>query len=526
MRSIPLAMTWEMLYRGRWSLIAGLLGANALPALIMTALAAEGPLDPEHPSQILMHLLLIQICMLVFASALFTAQGHPSRLYAFPVSASTLAACHLFPAMAAVAIAAVVNSAVLNLVFQLHWPLWGPALFAAVAIAVVQAALWLTEKSTWIFFVFALVGATLGLWFKSRYGEVFSLPIRYWTEITPADGLTMLAAVVLAYSLAVVGIARNRRGEPLPSLGIMARLARLFDSAPIVSLPLRTPADAQFWFEWTKKGWFMPVAVVFGMLTGLAIWLIFNRDGNELFQGFVVGGGMVSVAGFVGGVVLGNSGPNDSNFEMAQFLATRPMTNADMARIVLKVLVKSVFLAWITWAAAFLALYLILLVTQVVPAPALPKELGWWYFPATFLGAWIVAALIASAGLTGRSGPLMILLCGSFATWIGLMLLSKYALSREAQAQLFGGVMIVLAVIFALGTAWAFLAAFRRSLIGSTTLVLALSAWLLLGILVGLEWMLHPTVPILRYVFVVGLSALVVAPLATAPLALAWNRNR
>ena len=55
MRSIPLAMTWEIFAHGRWSLIAGALGANVLPALILTALRHEGTIIPEDPSQLVMH---------------------------------------------------------------------------------------------------------------------------------------------------------------------------------------------------------------------------------------------------------------------------------------------------------------------------------------------------------------------------------------------------------------------------------------------------------------------------------------
>src|SRR5262245_36173251 len=99
MRSIPLAMTWELFQRGRWWLIAGLLAANAFPTLAFIALKHEGGVDPEDPSQIIMHVMMMQMNMFLFGTAIFAAQGHPSRLYALPVANSSLVAWHLIPAM-------------------------------------------------------------------------------------------------------------------------------------------------------------------------------------------------------------------------------------------------------------------------------------------------------------------------------------------------------------------------------------------------------------------------------------------
>lgn len=521
MRSIPLAMTWEMLSRGRWGLIAAALGANVLPAMLFTALRHEVAVDPGDPSLIVMHVVLVQINMFLFGAAVFAAQGAPSRLYAFPVPTSSLVAWQMLPAMAVVALESLASTALLNAAFDLGWPLWGPALFVAVAVASVQAAMWSTEKSAWLPWTIIVVGVLLGVWFKSRYGATFSQPTRMWLEVTPLEVVTALVIALLAYSVAVIGVARNRRGDTLPSLGILAWLERLFDPAPEVGLPFRSPAHAQIWFEWRKKGGAMPAAVVFGMLMGFGYWLIFSRDAKELFEGFVAGGGLLSVVGIVGAISMGNCGPNEANFEMGHFLATRPMTNTNMAHTILKTSAKSILVAWIIWAVAFLTLYVILLAIQSFPQPV-----GWWYFPATLLGPWIVVTSLALVGLTGRSRPFVQLFCGLFALFIGLSLFSKFALSHRAQEQFGRGAMVAIGVVFVLGTAWAFVSARRRSLIGTPTVYVASSVWAALNMLVVLEWVLHPEETFPVYAFVIGLAALAVAPLATAPLALAWNRNR
>ena len=85
-------------------------------------------------------------------------------------------------------------------------------------------------------------------------------------------------------------------------------------------------------------------------------------------------------------------------------------------------------------------------------------------------------------------------------------------------------------VIFILGTVWAFVAARRRSLIGSPTVWAAMVLWGALCALAMLFWSQHRNEhwisPSPVFVYLIGLLALVVFPLAAAPLALVWNRNR
>jgi hypothetical protein len=407
MRSIPLAMTWELLCRGRWWLIGAMLCANVLPAIIFAALAKERGFDPHFDGLIVIHVVMMQINMFIFGAAVFAAQGHPSRLYTYPVSNSTIVAWHLLPAMAVMALETLVSTAALNAVFDLGWPLWGPAMFLTVMLAAINAVFWLTEKSAWVAFAIGAVAAVLGCWFKSRFGPVFSDPTHFWTDVTAGEFLTMLALGVLAYAAAVAAVARNRRGAPLPALGIVAWIQRTFDPAPVVGVPFRSAAHAQFWFEWRRKGWVMPVAVVLCIIGSTCLWLIFSRRPQDLFIGFFGGGALLSLFGFIGGIVIGNVGPTDANSRMGQFFATRPMTSGDLARTILKTATRSLLIAWGIWAAAVLALYVILSGTMPILAITSHHSLPWWYIPATLLGPWIVMVVGAAIHLTGRLRPLL-----------------------------------------------------------------------------------------------------------------------
>lgn len=525
MRSIPVAMTWEMLRRGRWNLLAFAIVANLLPAFLLTALYHEGLDDPGVPSMLVIYIMLVQLNMLIFGCALFDAQGQPSRLYALPISTASLVTWQMIPAMVAMALEAVASTAILNAMFGLGWPLWGPALFAAVGVAAILAVLWSTEKSGWLPIAVGLVGAVLGLWFKSRFGPMFSQPTHQWLEVTPVEVLTLLTFAGLSYYAAVIGVARRRCGESLPSLGIIAFIERVFDPPPEFGPRFSSPLPAQFWFEWRKKGGAMPAVVVFGMVIGLGIWVIFIRDLKDLFEGFVAGGALLTGLGILG-LFLGNVGPQDTTFEIGHFLATRPLTNTEIARTTLKVLARSVLIAWMIWAVPFVILFVSLFALQAVPNVAVLQDFGWWYFPATLLGSWTTVSVLAAISMTGRTQLLAQLICGFLAAFIGLGLFRRFVLPVSAQLPFDRGIGITIGAVLLLGTAWSFVAARRRSLIGMPTVGAAATVWALLSGLIVLDSTLHPTRPWLAGVLAVSLAALVVAPLAAAPLAIAWNRNR
>ena len=525
MRSIPMTMTWELLTRGRWSLLAFALAANLMPAMLITGLRLSGALESDNPSMLVMQVVLVQINMLVFGCALFDALGQPSRLYAMPIPTTSLVAWQMLPAMAVMALESLASTAWLNAVFGLGWPLWGPALFAAVGVVAIQTALWSTEKSAWMPLAIALPAALLGFWYKSRFGSPFSMPTHPWDNVTPSEILSLLAFAGLSYWLAVVGVARRRCGEPLPSLGIVAWFERVLDPPPDVGAPFAATVQAQFWYEWRRKGWAMPFTVVLGMAFGLGIWVLFVRELKDLFEGFVTGGVMLSLMGFMG-LFLGMVGPNDQTFEMGHFLATRPLTNIEYSRTILKVLAKSVLIAWGIWAVPFLILLAVLSANHAVPSVEILSDLGAWYFPATLLGSWTITAVMASMSMTGRSNLLAQVVVGSLAFFIGLGVFAKYALPKSSHLPFARGVAVVIGMAIVLGAVSAFVAARRRALIGMPTAAASLGVWVVLSGLIAFDWTRHPERPLSQVVLFTGLASLVVAPLATAPLALAWNRNR
>ncbi|MEX2316349.1 MAG: hypothetical protein WD669_04295 [Pirellulales bacterium] len=524
MRSIPLALTWELTTYGRWSLIAAALGAHAVFWLVLIVLEIDGQVDVHDPSMLTMHIAFVQINAGAFGAALLTAQGRLARLFPLPVTTPTLVAWRLIPSMVLVALELAASTALVNFVFGLDWPVWGPALAAAVALAAVNAVFWLFERSAWILVALVLVGAVLGCWFTARYGAMFAQPNQYWTTVTIAEISTMLVAAALAYCAAVVGVARNRRGEAPFNLGILDWIDHVFRRTPVASLPFRSPAHAQFWSEWQSKGWGTPGVVVVCLLLMICIWLFTGRDYEELFKGFVAGGGLLSAAGMIGGMILGNYGTKDGVI-MSQFLATRPMTDTELAKTTLKTTALGVIAAWAIWVAAFLAYYAFLRMILVVPDLGILKSIGWWYFPATLLGPWIGATVMLPVFMSGRSTPFAAVVTGAMFLFIGLMLYSKFGLSREAQERFMQGLTMAAGITMLAATAWTIVAAWNRRLIARSTMYVALVTWVALCAPLIAECVLAHELYSVN-ILAAGLVALAVAPLATAPLAAAWNRHR
>src|SRR5690242_2812332 len=98
MHSIPAALTWEILHRGRWPLIGAVSGSLAFPLLIFFSLERDGALDPASPGILLMQVIITQVAILGLGAGVFAAVGLPSRMFTLPVSTPGIVLSHVVPA--------------------------------------------------------------------------------------------------------------------------------------------------------------------------------------------------------------------------------------------------------------------------------------------------------------------------------------------------------------------------------------------------------------------------------------------
>jgi hypothetical protein len=524
MRSIPAALTWETFDRSRWSLPAAALGALAFPVLILSALSREGAVNADDRSMLIMHLVMVQMNLLIFGSPLVASAWKMSRLYPYPASNATLVTWRLAPIMIATFVETAFWTAALNLLFDLDWPLWGPALLSAVTIASVLAAAWLTAGSRWIIFAITVLATVLSLWFKSRYGGMFSNPIHHWATVTPGEIFTMLLAIGIVWRIAVAGVARSRRGEPPFSLGVVAWLDRLLDRGPSAAHAFRSSTHAQFWYEW-RNGWVASTTVVGILLVCLTIWLFSDRNSKELVSGVLDGAGVLLFAALINGLIMGNVSRRD-DLVMGHFLATRPLTSTDQALTILRAAAASLLLAWAFWGLALTLAYGICAAVGDWPSPLIPQTHDWRQTPAIFAGSWILMTSMISVILTGRGRLIVRLVAVTISAYVALAVFAKYALPPEAHDQAMRAVAIAASVALVVGTITAFIAARRRGLVAAPAAWAALAVWAAVVIVAMLALPPEVKLPPTSYILLVGLAALAVAPLAAAPLALAWNRHR
>jgi hypothetical protein len=527
MRSIPAAMTWEILRRGCWLLLLAILTAMAFPAMLLTALRHDGLVDMHDKSMLIMQIVMLQFGMFIFGAMLYGAQGKVSQLYAYPVRTSELVAWRLLPVMALIALEVVVSVGVLNLIFGVQWPIWGPAIFAAAAIAAVMAVAWLTEKSVgWMIVGLTVVGSVLGLWFRSRYGPTFSDPTHVWEQLTPGEVFTMLAAAAASYWVAVLAVARNRCGDPPLSLGLLAWLEKRFDLSPTDNARLATPLQAQCWIEWRRKGWAMPFAAVVLLLCGLITWYFASRNAEDLYQGILLGGQAMWMLSFIGGILLGHVGPDEGNPIMGNFMATRPMSDADMGRAVLRTATKTLLLTWAIWGVACLIVCGCLLAVGARGAMKAPDGWNWWFVPATLLGCWGGIGVLMPLLLLGSSRFLITLGIALPAALIATSLISKFFLSREQQQQLEHALAAIVAVGVVIIGVWVYVAAHRSRLIQAPTVLAAATIWLTSTVVLAVQLPASAIPHWIGYLLIAAAAALVVMPMASVPLALSWNRHR
>lgn len=226
------------------------------------------------------------------------------------------------------------------------------------------------------------------------------------------------------------------------------------------------------------------------------------------------------------GLVLGNPGTRTQISEMGNFAATRPVTSAGLARGSLKITAASVLAGWLVWFVPFVILRGVLYSSGHVSQSISVAEL-WPTALGILAGAWTLASLSAAVQLTGRTIWFAIGFVGVAFGWILLVNSVAMALPSEVGrsiAMMFG---VAVPLTFVGGVCWAFWQAWRCQLAQPSVLVAAIALGAA-GVAAAFSTStLDPArLDLGTAVFLSGWSLLAVVPVATFPLALAWNRVR
>jgi hypothetical protein len=361
-----------------------------------------------------------------------------------------------------------------------------------------------------------------------------------WTELTSGELLTMVSCLGAAYVAAVIGVSRDRRGDCVGWPGLWRPLSRVRDLLPGRQKPFHSPAAAQFWREWHEKDWLLPAisAICVGGVILLDASGIFNtQDTIRAFVGLFNIGLAVP---FFAGLVFGQCGRKS---KIDVFKATLPVNNARLSAMILRPGAASLLAAFAIYiaAAALMIGWFFMVgegetVTQEWHSIVIVIHHVFGYRNPLLLAAvgvviaWGLVGFGASITFAGRPWLVLgfwLVVCSVWPALIALrMLYLLNLIPFDIVSALFGALPWTIGTLCLLGTAWAFFAARRRHLIASITPCLGLGLWLILCISVGYMWLTRSDPELSSIVLAMGLLALPVAPLATAPLALAWNRHR
>ena len=475
--------------------------------------------------------------------------GFPAHLYLKPTQTWVLVAWQILLPMVTIVLLYLVSVVYAHILLNVSWPLCGPMLLLATALACTQAIIWsmvgfqILRLGTCL-----LVLAALNAWQFTRYGPIKGYPdvssIQHmWLQTNPSEILTLVLCLTAACILAVMGVARDRRGDCVGWLVLKQWYSNDFSLLPSGRGTFRSPAAAQFWYEWREKAWAIPVTsgICVAIVTLLYVFGIINAENTmDVPYGMLL---LFSMSPVFIGFLMGQCSRES---KIGIFKAIRPVTNSELSTMILKTGAISVLSAFAI--LLFGLLFNSGLLFMFGEGKVVAREWHNFFEAVQKLGygncfLMVGIGIICGLGLMGLGASLTFMgrprLLWGFLLTIYIVF-PIFSLLYQFNIMPLGVVSTflrsapwVLGIAFPLGTIAAFAAAHRRGLVSVRTLWFASGLWLTLCAIVGFyflytdfAWLSKITAKPSFIILGVGMLTLPSAPLATAPLALAWNRHR
>jgi hypothetical protein len=534
MYSVAKAMTWEFIRRGWWWILAATLAIVGMVALRSCVLSLVGrsveewARDPEG-RYLIFPIGFAASTLAVFPSLFEAPRGFSHRLYTKPVPTWFLVGWKMSLGMIAVTLTGLVSISLCNWLVRADLSLFGPSVFFATGLAVAAAGMWsLLGFCFWRIATWATGAVSLITWFSGVYWDG-----GLWSHPTRGELLTMGVFVVAAYAFAVVSVASDRCGNTRPWPDLQQIYDRVVGFLSMRRDDFRSALAAQFWAEWRPRGLIVPgiAAVIIAIPT--IIILAGRVAANDAFETMLGGAllmGPVFAGIFVGGLIGNRQGGKDS---FAAFVATRPLSDPQLAFVVLRAATTSIVAVWLVLVTGALASILgsAALGHHSAELDALTQKLATlpvFYASLALVGSlWLsytFCSWTATLMLTGRQwlfGVANLLFWGGA---IVAFILANFRLVPRAALPFVQPLVFCAGIAVMLVSTYAFVSARQRRFIGQKTIAISVGTWLLLCAIVAVA--MWPWTPISAIVLMCGMLALSVAPVAAAPLALAWNRHR
>lgn len=545
MRSPALAIAWEFRQGHRFLLVA--LACYGL-VLAVINLLFPGPWEPitlDTPNETAALVMVPVSMVFMYFLAIFSyglggdlaarKSIYPARMFTLPVTTAALAGWPMLYGAAAMAGLWLATLLFAVLPFGIDVPLIWPGLLGAVFLAWTQALMWMPYGLPGLRVIVAV------LWLASLDAVVL-LAIHYHA---PQSLMILILApqLPLAYLTACFAVARARRGDVPDWRGMFSQLRNISGVLPRRRVHFSSPAGAQVWFEWRRRGRRLPALV--GLLLPFELSLLFVA-GNDRYEiiFYTLFGVLLTplfMAGFAAATVSNSNPDAHHSWGVTPFDATRPLTSAALIATQMKAAMWSTLAAWLLVVIA-----IPVALTLSSTWPAVIERATRWIHAEGMLRAFAIALLgfLGLLGLTwkqlvqnlyiGLTGREWVIKASVFLALWYLIIIGPFAgliISLYVMAIISGVFPWVAAALFSFKVSVAAWIASRlnaRRLLSARTLMTIAAFWVVIVLaLYGLlAWLV--TTPLIAR-FLLALAAVLVIPLArlfAAPLALAWNRHQ
>ncbi len=413
MNSPMAALAWEIWQRGRRSawIVLGIVSLCAIVNL--------GILDNLHITKsvrqsftpffgflmVVSFLLLMSVVNYTEINSAKDWNGFPYRLFVLPLRTWQLVALPMFLSVVS---AELVYFAWIKLVWT-HEQILIPEWFAVVLgmyVIFYQTTLWM------------LSGLRITRMVALSFGGVTSfivISLPFLAKETPSPWLSERRLIGLVVGMAAIAflfswatVARQRSGGGRRRSWIKMLLSRIMDAMPRRSKDFDSPAAAQFWFEWRRTGWLLPVSIAF-LLAIIAPASWFLRD-DPRFTNYVFGRLLLTpvLLAFAIGKGFIKCEFWSTNLALPTFVAVKPLCSDEFVITKMKVAALGVTITWLL-VFGFLALWLPLWAnTELLLMPLFQLLM---FFPHSWQMI-LVLSLAAFVVLTWR--------CMVGGMWVGL----------------------------------------------------------------------------------------------------------
>jgi hypothetical protein len=355
MRSPVHALLWEQWRRLRWPMLFALLFMAAASLLDYT-LSKTQNYNPRG----MLSLVMMSLSMPVFIAFLFFSHSQasdlhltlPARLYTLPVKTHVLVSSEFFFRLGALGLLSFAMLSTHYLLFRDEIIedaslVWRVPVLVMVSFAFLQTVSWWPRGPL-------VLAAVIASMLVTRAWLIVGGGVYRARELPISDKLTLFALVpAFAYLVALVGVRRDRSGT---RIDIRTRLAAMLRMWSARSERFSSPAHAQAWFEWKRKGMYVPIVAtsclaITLVIPGLLGWFVPHsphaHDDYVTLIAMLALGLYPLIAAFTVGMLIPALDHRDMVSGFSSFVMTRPINTKQLAAARLKMGAFSVGLTYI-----------------------------------------------------------------------------------------------------------------------------------------------------------------------------------